>query len=320
MFSFSRQLSGQTNLVPNPSFEFTVQCPSTNQNITDCANWMSFGYSPEYFNACGPSGVSVPYAGFGFQYALTGNGMAGLVTYINPLGPCSPDCREYIGAQLTNTLQIGTKYFMSFFVNHSGFLYNWKRFASNKTGLRFSTVASTVVPKGTLNVTPVNNFAHLYTNTIYGDTLNWLKISGSFIADSVYKYVIIGNFFNDTNTDTISYPGPIFGSMGAYYFIDDVCVSTDSTLCNVSTGLNQIEKDRELLIYPNPASGHVSINFSNQSKINSFHLFNIHGQIIIEKINYESNKIDITNVPDGIYIVKIIADHKTYFDKIIVRH
>jgi hypothetical protein len=205
VFFFCCNAKSQINIVPNGNFENYTTCPS-NSSITNCNGWLNFGFSPDYYNGCAPVGINVPHAQMGYQYAHSGIGMAGLAGWYNPM--TSPNSHEFIGTQLSSPLVIGQKYFMSFFINSSGYLYNWRQLTCNKLGLRFSTVAS-----NTLNPAPINNFAHLYTNTIYKDTVNWLKIYGSFVADSSYKYVCIGNFFTDANTDTFSYGGPQFSGM-----------------------------------------------------------------------------------------------------------
>jgi hypothetical protein len=311
---FSSSGIAQTNLVPNPSFEYTVQCPINDGNITDCANWMNFGATPDYYHACGSFGLNMPNAGAGYQYARTGMGMAGLISWCHPVS-CSagPNYREYVGAVLTNTLQIGTKYFMSFFINWSGYLYGWRQYASNKIGLRFSTVAS-----NTTNPAPINNFAHLKTNIIYQDTVNWLKISGSFIADSVYKYILIGNFFNDTNTDTLSYPGPIFGSMAAYYYIDDVCVSTDS-LYNLNwTGIKNYVNVNDFSYYPNPAIEKIYFNIPHNNLKYQIILYNSIGKNIRETELKEQKYIDVSDLENGIYLLKIYYSDVIETKKIII--
>lgn len=316
--SFSRQLLGQTNLVPNPSFENIIQCSTTNANIIDCANWLNFGNTPDYFNACAPIGINVPNCFTGYQYPHSGIGMAGILTWLNATNDPDPNVanyREYIAAKLTSTLSIGQKYYMSFYVNYSGYLNNWIQIGSNKTGLRFSTVPST-----TSNPAPTNNFAHLKTNIIYMDTVNWLKISGSFVADSAYQYVVIGNFNNFNNTDTMSFPGPFFGSAGSYYYIDDVCVSTDSSFASSWTGINENSNSIKLKIFPNPTADFIFLKQKTSSKISEVKLLNKFGQITIAKSNFNDDKIDLTNIADGIYFIQIISDGKTYFDKIIVRH
>jgi hypothetical protein len=41
---------------------------------------------------------------------------------------------------------------------------------------------------------------------------------------SAFEYIIIGNFFNDAATSLVSGSGC---TNGAYYYCDDVCISTD---------------------------------------------------------------------------------------------
>jgi len=51
---------GQTNLVVNPSFEDTVNCPTADNQLYNCVGWTAYG-SVEYFNSCSSSpDVSVP--------------------------------------------------------------------------------------------------------------------------------------------------------------------------------------------------------------------------------------------------------------------
>lgn len=309
-------VQAQSNLVPNPGFETYVQCPSTNNNIADCSGWMNFGNTPEYFNACGPNGVSVPYAGYGFQFTHTGNGMTGLVTWLNSLNdPQNANYREYIATQLTTTLSIGQKYFISLYVNYSGYPNNGiqTQIASNKIGLKFSTVLS-----NSMTSMPVNNVAHLYTNLTYSDTLNWLKLSGSFVADSAYKYVVIGNFFDDLNTDTLSLSNEQLVGYASYYFIDDICVGTDSLYANSWTGINDnINKSINLLIFPNPASDFIIVESRNV--IYTINIYDVFGKLVVqEKVdNKREAYIDIKKLVKGIYYIRV-NDQDASSKKIII--
>ena len=95
----NNSLHGQ-NLVPNPSFEEINYCPSTLIEIQASKNWMNFGNSPDYFNACATNGVNVPNCEFGFQYAHAGGyAYAGLTTYQVPYDPSGPNYREFIGVK-----------------------------------------------------------------------------------------------------------------------------------------------------------------------------------------------------------------------------
>lgn len=310
----------QTNLVPNPSFENYTICPSTNANITDCANWMNFGNSPEYFNGCaGTTGMGIPSCGgFGFQYPHSGIAHAGLVSWLNPAGSSGPNYREFIGVQLTSNLQIGIKYFLSFYINWSAYPHNspQSKVASNKIGLRFSTVASSSVM-----IAPINDFAHLYSNVIYTDTVNWLRVSGSFIADSAYNYIILGNFFSDVNTDTSSISGGLLiGNIGAYYFVDDVCVSTDSTYNANWTSINSHDKQQDYLFkfFPNPASNILFIE--SMEEIEDLFLHDLLGNLIYELYAIKNKKIkfELESIPKGIYTIRIRTRNYTKHQKLYI--
>jgi len=98
--------------------------------------------------------------------------------------------------------------------------------AINKIGVLFTNVFygdTTVIPAPVMN-----NFAHVYTSVIITNTTSWTAISGSFVSNSAYQYILVGNFFDDANTDTTILSGSVCAS---YYFIDDICVSTDSFTC-----------------------------------------------------------------------------------------
>ncbi len=215
-----------------------------------------------------------------------------------------------LGSKLTVTLTIGTKYFISFKTVKS-----WNTpcagggAATNNIGLRFSKV-----PFTDANPPPINNYAHLNATTVITDSINWTIIKGVFVADSAYKYVSLGNFFDDANTIMIN------GGRG-YYFIDDICVSNDSLTCYaLTTGVKELNTKQNICVYPNPTSNFVSINLPDQNKISEFHLLNSQGQNILTRTNCSADKIDLTNYSDGLYFIQVLYDDKIFYDKIIVRH
>ncbi len=240
------------NLVPNPSFEDTLFCPLYLTQLYATSNWLNFGYSPDYFNSCNTSGVGVPNSVLGFQYAHSGNGMAGLVLRRKPNGPTGPNTREYIASELINNLTIGVKYYFSCYINFSHIPNN--AIACNKFGMKLSTVPY----DSTQSLLLVNNFAHIFSDSIISDSVQWFNLKGSFIADSNYHYLILGNFFDDMQTDTISLNTTPDAS---YYYVDDVCLSVDSAFCDNWTSLNNeiIHSANQINIFPVPTLNKVNI-------------------------------------------------------------
>jgi len=82
--------------------------------------------------------------------------------------------------------------------------------------------------------------SQVYTDSIITDTLNWILLEWNYIADSAYRYVYIGNFFDDYHTDTTVINAPI-GQFGiAYYFIDSINIFCSDTKCLSSVDEQQI--------------------------------------------------------------------------------
>jgi len=211
---FSLNLSAQTNLVPNPSFEEYISYPTNPNQIYNSLNWSSFGNSSDYFHACSPSSiVSVPNNGWGYQFSSTGDSYCGVYTYI---GGSSPLYREFIGTQLLSPLTVGERYYIRFQVS-LGDEFNC---ATNKIGVLFSTISynDTII-------VPINNFAHFYSDSILIDSTNWMTVSGSFVADSSYQYIIIGNFSdNPTVNCATNKLGVLFSTIS--YALDTFCINT----------------------------------------------------------------------------------------------
>jgi hypothetical protein len=314
-FLLPSALFAQQNLVPNPSFEDTVYCPFQTNQINATAFWLNFGNSPDYFHACGQNGLNVPNAFTGFQYANSGQGMAGIATYVWEQSPGWPHFREYIGVELKEPLIIGEKYFISFFTNFSGYLPNWQKIAANKIGLKFSTV-----PYSEQNPPALTNSAHLFTNDILKDTVAWVKISGSFIADSAYNYLIVGNFFDENNTDTLIFGGPPFGGSGSYYYIDDVCVSTDSIYNETWTSIEKVNKPKSATFYPNPSNGKLKVK--SGYLIEKIEVFNSIGQLVYlnQPGEITEQEINLNHLPSGSYIIRISNSIETITNKLILNN
>jgi hypothetical protein len=288
------------NLVPNSDFEMAIGCPNCTYQMTNCSDWLTFGGTPDYLNSCFPSSslCNAPSSRWGFQNPHSGNGMSAIINWYNQIS----NYREQLGVQLTSPLIIGQKYYLSFYINYSGYSSPWVNIASNKIGILFSTVYET--PTGTASAW-TNNFAHFKTNIIYKDTLNWLKISGSIIADSSYTYMAIGNFFDDAHTDTSLIAGISSGPIYSAYFIDDVCVSTDSLTCSsVTTDLMYYQKNLNLKIFPNPTSDESILQFDNAKKEKcTLTLYDLRGQIkrTINNITSDQVVIQKKDLPNGLY-------------------
>lgn len=299
LFTFTNICS--QNLIINSSFEDVISCPPSPAQIQHSVNWYAYRHTPDYFNSClsDPNGFSVPTNAFGYQLAATGNAYGGFFSYGTNAGDTI--YREYIGGQLSTMLNIGQKYFISFKIN----LTDNREGATNNLGILFSTI-----PYSYSNPAPIKNFAHVYTTEIVTDTANWTTISGSIIADSAYQYIIIGNFFDNQLTSYIQLDNntPIHSS---YYFVDDICVSTDALTCGI-TAINENENGEESIsVFPNPISGNATIKYTLPQGASK-------GEIIIYDITgKEVKRIEVTNGNSKIVVDNFSLQAGTYFYQLI---
>jgi len=73
-------------------------------------------------------------------------------------------------------------------------------------------------------------------------------------------------------------------------------------LCSVPLGLNDININNKISIYPNPAKTELNLNIS-PNDIDEVSISNLLGQILVKSKN--QNRIDILDLPNGIYIITI---------------
>lgn len=306
------------NLVPNPSFEDTVACPGTAEGYINYAiGWNSYGVSPDYFNNCNFAYWGVPSNVFGYQNASTGNAYAGIIAYDK--GVPHTD-KEFIGRQLSQSLIIGQKYFVSFKVNlpkkdtSTTNQIDCAVFACNKLGILFT---NTVYDE--FNPPSDNNFAHIWSDSIITDTLNWVKISGSFVADSAYNNIALGIFFDNNNVDTLRLFKPSC-DVFAYYFIDDVCVSIDSLTCNQIVGVNEIKlAQSQFNIYPNPITDYFTVNHNILNNPYDLSIYNTLGQKLYEEKNISTHEkiINTTSFSKGLLLINIKSNKQSITYKLL---
>jgi hypothetical protein len=270
--------------------------------------WKSFGGTPNYYNTC----ATVPVCGVPnnlvvhfpkTQFALDGYGYTGIETI--GFWPLSGVNHEFMGTPLITALAPGTTYYVSAYVIRTVTHTNYANVggASNNLGFRFTTV-----PYSQHDSIPINNFAHVVDTNIITDTLNWTRISGSFVADSAYQYVAFGNFFDDAHTDTFNiYLGNLEFNYTCY-LVDQVCVSTDSTTCELVNSVKAIEKTA-VKVYPNPFEGYIRFEYSSEAEVILYD--HLQREIIRKRFN---GAIDLNTegLAKGFYFYNLIGKEKTY--------
>lgn len=304
LFFAAQRCEAQTNLVPNGSFEEHDTCLAVLGFYTDTdgpLGWFSASGSPDYYQGCLPngSGNGIPQSYYTYQYPQDGEYFAGLVTYQLPTG-----LREYIMAQLVQPLVIGQTYYVSFYASAAwnGSLANPSLYAaSSHVGALFTMQPR---PWSIGDAWPIpGNVAHVYHPWVIADTVNWVLVSGSFVADSAYQYVMLGNHFNNALTDTVLFAQYVWLPK-AYTLIDNVCVSTEPLGCPLALASPSVAPVVQSRIYPNPAQEEVRLSGAGVHA--EVWVADALGRMMWQGRN-ESDplRIDVRDWPRGSYVLRL---------------
>lgn len=120
-------------------------------------------------------------------------------------------------------------------------------------------------------------------------------------------------FENDTLVNISGICDPFSGLLCEDIFL--------AKLSNSPTTINEIKPDNSILLYPNPASNKIYLDFQSSfflSPATNFNLYDIHGRLFIKQSVYsEKTPVDISILPAGIYIGKVSNESKVLVFKLI---
>jgi len=254
------------NLVDNPGFENYSSCPTMQAQLALASPWHSPAGSittPDLLNSCatfmqGCFSMGVPYNRNGYTPPRSGSGYAGILTKY-PVA----NLREYLQATLNSSLISGKMYEVSMYV----ILSDSCRYATDNMGMYLTNgaVSQTGTPFANQPIYVTPQIEH---KSVITDTANWVKVGGLYFAQGGEDHVTIGNFRSDAGNTVLSSNIP-YGSCGissntAYYFIDDVSVSTLNFNMQISGDTSICLGDSAHLI----ATGNNTYSWYNVSDLN----------------------------------------------------
>ncbi len=236
------------NLIPNPSFEESDDCPPYISSIWASSdpyvsNWYRPTYAtPDYYHSCAewPFSVriDVPLNQMSAnQPAHSGSAYIGL--YISSK---NTNYREYIQASLTDSLEAGEYYYFECWLapaTRDTEEDEPKVLTSDDIGVNFYQYKVTEdLEVDTIDLAAsVDNIAG--NNIINAGT--WTLMHGFYIAAGGEKWITVGNFKSELNTSKVEIPGYEFDDDGeemVYFFVDDLKLIhfpekylPDTTLC-----------------------------------------------------------------------------------------
>ena len=89
-----------------------------------------------------------------------------------------------------------------------------------------------------------------------------------------------------------------------------------TTAVNVST----IPKEKELLLYPNPANGSVTLQLPEGMKAADVRMSNVLGAVVYSgRMTERSGVVNLKGFPAGVYTVSVASDRQTWHRNLIVK-
>lgn len=252
------------NLLPNPNFTNYNHCPTTYSNILDCTSWSSPNHgTPEYFNSCTSGALSVPLNLTGYQAAADG-AYTGAYSYAQGGGAA-----EFITATLP-ALQVGKTYKVTLKVS----LCDSATHGCDGLGVLFRMNAWADSTGLLVTATPQIDYSSYGAIT---DKVNWQILSKTFVADSAYTHILIGNFKTEASLTKVLDPSVVtMNTPFAYYYYDSASVER-------VTGADVAEEEKPFgaRVYPNPFTDHCTIRIENSgNQPCNLSVFNVQGALV----------------------------------------
>jgi gliding motility-associated-like protein len=234
------------NLVPNPGFEEYNNCPpdrsaivySPDYSVFPTAKWWVsalYNTTPDYYHTCATNPlVTLPKNTYNdYQAPRGGNACAGFSMMSGfPKQPELSDYREYLETKLTQPLEAGKRYYVSYFVNMTYHLPDgYVQLAIDMAGARLTdTQLNFSYPfSEPLLFLPGPPDVFNPRNTFITDTASWTKIGGLYTAHGGEQWLTLGYFKDSLPINTLliysPVPDPDSIHVACYMNIDDVCVT-----------------------------------------------------------------------------------------------
>jgi len=294
------------NLVPNGSFEEFEECPSTlYADAYGLSSWSSSRFSVDLYSACGNQFTGIPSNSFGYQEAFSGDSYVGFGAF----KLFNPELKEHLLTELISPLTIGETYYFSMWLSPGE---AERDLGTNGMGCMLTNIPYYHEFDGIQfvgNPSPLDR-AMISTTDIITDTIGWTQMKGSFVADSTYQYLIIGGFDVPGGNDTLHLRPNAF-SGEAYYFLDDVRLSTDSVFAYSENPSSLKERVlSEFVLFPNPFIDELMLPIAVEG-ISAVEFYDIRGARVHEAAVIHRRIQGLGHLETGIYLLQLIGQEGT---------
>ncbi|MDP6909113.1 MAG: PKD domain-containing protein, partial [Flavobacteriales bacterium] len=178
-----------------------------------------------------------------------------------------------------------------------------------------------------VNPSPVANFHNYELNPASGsDTVQ-------FADNSIFADNWLWDFGDPAsgadNSSTEQNPLHVFGANGTYMVTLWVtnnfgCADSISIVSSVNVGIDGDQEEPYSVIYPNPVSDRMDVKtYVHTTKDSNWQIINVLGEIVYSK-NYElkpgmnRNRLDVTQLANGSYVLKILLGDEEHSHQFVV--
>jgi hypothetical protein len=166
------------------------------------------------------------------------------------------------------------------------------------------------------------NQKHEIDSVYWGWFINF-QYPDSMIWDRTYHYNQSSNhLFNDAKkTSDGGFILCGFNKNDSLNVNNSWVVKLDSNACEVPDcellGTKDFQnKELEINIFPNPATSFIDIKIKGTNNKHLVKIYGIDGVFLKETLVAESDRIQLDNMANGVYLIKIIDEHNYYFEKV----
>lgn len=150
---------------------------------------------------------------------------------------------------------------------------------------------------------------------------NWMNVEiEKYYEDSISGYYYMADLSPYTNLDSTALDLKIkirdYNDNSSIYVISPAILIDDFVITDIEAPLRESD-DLGIGIYPNPATNRLTIQNNENIKISSITIMDATGKLI-KQYNSSKSHIDISDIEQGVYFVKLIGGGKVLTKKIII--
>jgi len=163
---------------------------------------------------------------------------------------------------------------------------------------------------------------------ISDDQVNWVRIERTDVTDRSWrrKAFRVKDYVDLTPTVSLLFLAQDSVMIGEFLnggsiveaAVDDLYIYDESETIDPGIGISSVEKT-QVSVYPNPASGHVTVGCDGCLSDASLQLSDVLGHVLIRRtIDEPQTDIDISGLPPAVYLIRVSSGEHAFVHRLMV--